>query len=257
VKTIPIVGKPYVQREALRAIVNRLWAEPGHFYSPIPDVAEVQHKAESVFHSDRELPGIDLRCGPQLALLEELRTYQCDMPFTENRQSNHRFFFENPAFSYCDALLLYSLIRHYRPKRIVEVGCGYSSCVILDTNERFFQNSIESLFIEPYPDLLYSLIKENDRASITVLRQPLQDVSLEPFERLQAGDILFIDSSHVIKTQSDVNWVLFEILPRLTPGVLIHIHDVFYPFEYPPEWVYQGRAWNEAYAVRAFLQFNV
>src|SRR5262249_1522191 len=91
---------------------------------------------------------------------------------------------------------------------------------------------------------------------ITVLPRNVQEVAPAVFEELERGDILFIDSSHVSKTYSDVNYLFFEILPRLRSGVYVHLHDVFYPFEYPKEWVYQGRGWNEAYLARAFLQYN-
>jgi hypothetical protein len=148
------------------------------------------------------------------------------------------------------------MIRHARPRRVIEVGSGHSSCALLDTNERFFNHSIACTFIEPYPQLLTSLIRDEDRDRITLLTRNLQDVDPAVFLELSANDILFIDSSHVSKTNSDVNRIFFEVLPRLKSGVYIHFHDIFYPFEYPKEWVYQGRAWNEAYVLRAFLQHN-
>jgi len=101
-----------------------------------------------------------------------------------------------------------------------------------------------------------SLLKEGDRARIRIVPSRLQDVPLATFEALESNDILFIDSTHVGKTGSDVNHLFFEILPRLASGVHVHVHDIFYPFEYPKEWVYKGRAWNEAYMTRAFLQYN-
>ncbi|HEX6383406.1 MAG TPA: class I SAM-dependent methyltransferase, partial [Anaerolineae bacterium] len=91
---------------------------------------------------------------------------------------------------------------------------------------------------------------------IEIIARPLQDVSLDRFSALTAGDILFIDSTHVAKIGSDVNYLFFEILPALAPGVYVHIHDILYPFEYPAAWVYEGRAWNEAYLLHAFLQYN-
>jgi hypothetical protein len=100
------------------------------------------------------------------------------------------------------------------------------------------------------------LLTPADAKQITLLETPLQEVPLSTFEALEANDILFIDSTHVCKTGSDVNRLIFEILPRLQAGVYIHIHDMFYPFEYPKSWVLEGRAWNELYLVRAFLQNN-
>lgn len=152
--------------------------------------------------------------------------------------------------------MLYSMIRHFRPKRIIEVGSGYSSCATLDTNESFFGNAISCTFIEPYTDLLNSLIREEDKSRINIIPKRLEDVDEEIFTSLEENDILFIDSTHVSKINSDVNYLFFRILPLLRKGVIIHIHDIFYPFEYPKEWIYEGRAWNELYLLRAFLQYN-
>ena len=139
---------------------------------------------------------------------------------------------------------------------MIEVGSGYSSCVTLDTNALHFQNQIARTFIEPYPDLLHSLLQPGDRARIEIIDRGLQDVALSRFHALEANDILFIDSTHVAKTGSDVNYIFAEILPTLRPGVYIHFHDIFYPFEYPKAWVFEGRAWTEAYLLRAFLTCN-
>lgn len=256
-KRIPLIGKAYVQRDELRAIVNQLWELPGHFYSPIPSIEEVRRYETKLFDANsRELGGVDLNENEQLALLEILKQYYAEQPFPEQKRDDCRYFFENSAFSYFDAIVLYSMLRYLRPKRVIEVGCGYSSCVFLDTDERFLGNSISLTFIEPYPDLLISLLKDEDKNRTTILASKIQDVDVSLFRELEANDILFVDSSHVAKTGSDVNHIFFEVLPVLTEGVYVHFHDVFYPFEYPKEWVYQGRAWNEAYMLRAFLQYN-
>ncbi len=178
------------------------------------------------------------------------------MPFQAQKVKGLRYYFENPGYSYSDAILLHCMIRHLKPRRIIEVGCGFSSCVSLDTNEFFFEDSISPIFIEPNPQLLMSLIKGSDKDRIRLIPSRLQDIDLAEFEVLEANDILFIDSTHVSKINSDVNRVFFDILPRLSPGVHIHFHDIFFPFEYPREWIYEGRAWNEAYTLRAFLQYN-
>src|SRR5207237_8125791 len=125
-----------------------------------------------------------------------------------------------------------------------------------DVNELFFDNAIQCTFIDPYPQLLRTLMKESDFARTRIIGQRVQDVDVGIFRELEASDILFIDSSHVAKTGSDVNYILFKILPLLNEGVLIHFHDIFYPFEYPVDWVYEGRSWNEAYLLRAFMQYN-
>jgi methyltransferase family protein len=257
IKKVPFVGKAFVQRDELRAVVQKLWEPPGHFYSPIPALADIRRNEHRVFAaSSREIPGIDLNESGQLGLFEELAPFYGEQPFSENRREGARYFFQNPAFSHCDAIVLYCMLRHARPRRVIEVGSGFSSCALLDTNERFFNHSIACTFIEPYPQLLTSLVKDGDHARMTLMARNLQDVDPRIFEELSPNDILFVDSSHVSKTDSDVNYVFFEILPRLRSGVYIHFHDIFYPFEYPKEWVYQGRAWNEAYILRSFLQYN-
>lgn len=256
-KTVPVLGRPYVQREELRTVIRKLWEPPGHFYSPIASVEEVRQRESAIFDaSSATVRGIDLNETGQLHLFAALTEFYREQPFPQQKEAGLRYFFENGAFSYFDAIILYSMIRHLQPRRVIEIGCGYSSCVLLDTNERFFDNRIQCTFIEPYPQLLHSLLKESDQSRITVIPSNLQNVDLGLFTQLQPNDILFVDSSHVSKTGSDVNYVFFDILPRLIPGVFIHFHDIFHPFEYPKPWVYQGRSWNEAYLLHAFLQYN-
>jgi hypothetical protein len=148
------------------------------------------------------------------------------------------------------------MLRHIKPRRLIEIGSGYSSFVTLDTDQYFLGGTLAATFIEPYPERLLSRISNADRARMTVIPKRLQDVDLELFKSLSAGDILFVDSTHVSKIDSDVNRIFFEVLPALAPGVVIHFHDVFYPFEYPKEWIYEGRAWSELYMLRTFLQYN-
>jgi hypothetical protein len=115
---------------------------------------------------------------------------------------------------------------------------------------------VKFTFIDPDLSTFQAICRNHEGASVTTFAMPVQDVPLSDFDALASGDILFVDSSHVAKTGSDVNRILFEILPRLRSGVFVHVHDVHYPFEYPRQWVYEGRAWNEAYLLRAFLEFN-
>mgnify|MGYP001367840184 CR=1 FL=1 len=233
------------------------WVPSGHFYSPIPNLDDVKKRENIIFDkSSNKIEGIDLREDVQLLFFEKLAEYYKDMPFGEKKREGLRYFFENTAFSYADGIFLHTIIRHLKPKRIIEVGSGYSSCVTLDTNEIFFNNAIECTFIEPYPQLLESLIKEDDKKNVKIISKNLQEVDLEEFSKLEAGDILFIDSTHVSKIDSDVNYIFFKLLPYLKKGVYIHFHDIFFPFEYPKNWIYEGRAWNEDYLMRAFLQYN-
>jgi hypothetical protein len=127
---------------------------------------------------------------------------------------------------------------------------------MMDINERLFGNQIKITCIEPYPELLCSLFLERDRDTQVIIPQSLQDTDLGLFESLVGNDILFIDSTHVSKIDSEVNYLLFQILPTLSSNVCVHFHDIFYPFEYPKEWVYEGRSWNENYILRSFLQYN-
>jgi len=230
----------------------------GHFYSPIPSIWDIRENEEKIFSEYTEnIQGINLNVGGQLALLQKLGKYYNESPFRKSKTSGIRYYGDNTRFILSDAVTLYSMIRHYKPRKIIEIGSGFSSCVSLDTNEQFFDNSIECIFIEPYPDLLYSLLKQDDRKRLCILPQNLQTIhDLTMFEKLEADDILFLDSSHVAKTNSDVNHFFFNILPILNSGVIIHIHDIFYPFEYLKEWLYEGRSWNEAYLLRSFLQYN-
>lgn len=233
------------------------FAPSGHFYSPIPSLDEIAKDEPRIFAAPQpSIAGIDLNAAGQLALLNHFVEYYKEMPFQADTREGLRYCFENSAYSYSDAIMLYCMIRHLKPKRLIEAGSGHSSCVTLDTNEMFLGGSLETTFIEPYPQLLMSLIKDTDKERINIIPSRLQDVDLSVFDELQANDILFIDSTHVSKVNSDVNYIFFEILPRLASGVYIHFHDIFYPFEYPKAWIYEGRAWNEAYLLRSFLQYN-
>ena len=252
---IPPIRKAVDELDSYRQTFK--FAPAGDFYSPLPSPEEVHRDAGRLFGPPPEtLPGIELNEGAQLALLEEIKRYYGALPFPSEKSAEQRYFYENPAYSYSDAIFLYGMIRHAAPKRIVEVGSGHSSCVMVDTAELFLGGDVDFTFIEPYPGRLLSLLRPGDLRRVKILAQRVQDIALEPFLALERNDILFIDSSHVMKVGSDVHHLLTEILPRLRPGVYVHVHDVMYPFEYPEEWITEGRAWNESYALRAFLTFN-
>jgi predicted O-methyltransferase YrrM len=231
---------------------------PGHFYSPLPSREEVARVADRAFRRDREaVPGIDLRERGQLRLYASLVPYHAELPFDPKGANGLRYHYYNGFFEHADAFWLYALMRKLKPKRIIEVGSGFSSCVMLDTNDLFLDGRTRLTFIEPYPERLLANIRPGDAGRTTIIRDVVQNVPLSLFEELEEGDFLFIDSSHVAKIGSDVLYLLHEVLPALKPGVLIHFHDIFYPFEYPRAWYEQGgKAWNEAYFLRAFLQYN-
>ena len=264
-KKLPIIAELVKERDKLFAELYaispngpyKFYVPPGHFFSPLPALEYVtEHEGEIFGAVPREIPGIDLREMEQLELLRKFQPYYDELPFSPEKSEGRRYYFDNSAYSYSDAIFLYSMIRHAKPKRMIEIGSGYSSCVMLDTNEIFFRNGIDITFIEPYPQLLLSLIKKEDRERTTLISSNLQEVDLKLFTQLEAQDILFVDSTHVSKVYSDVNYIFFKLLPILPSGVFVHFHDIFYPFEYPKEWIYENRAWNELYLLRAFLQYN-
>jgi hypothetical protein len=238
------------------------YISPGRFYSPLPATADIRAQSERIFsEGEAQLPGIDLSVSSQLQHLHAFATYRALFPYhNESAQPKAadglRYYLQNNYFGYADSFILFAMLNMYRPQRIMEVGSGFSSAVMLDTNEYFLDRSVSLTFIEPYPARLQSLLRAEDSEQATILVQQVQNVPLEQFAALQENDILFIDSSHVGKIGSDVNWLFAEVLPRLNPGVIVHFHDIFYPFEYPERWVYEGRAWNEAYMLRTFLQHN-
>jgi predicted O-methyltransferase YrrM len=196
-----------------------------------------------------------LRKDEQRCYYKELLDRFPFLPFPSQKTDSYRYFTENSWFPLSDAFTLSGIIRKEKPCRIIEVGCGYSSAVILDTLSQTHAAAALT-FIEPYPDRLYSLLSSDDRSRTTLLVQRIQEVPLAVFDQLEASDLVFIDSSHVAKIGSDVSFILLRILPRLKPGVIVHFHDVFYPFSYPAAWIREGRAWNESLFLRAFLVGN-
>ncbi|MEZ4858027.1 MAG: class I SAM-dependent methyltransferase [Flavobacteriaceae bacterium] len=232
---------------------------PGHYYSPIVSVKEVKKREHEIWKEDEKdlIRDVNLNTKDQVYFVNEtLAQYYPEIPFSEKRERGLRYAFDNGMYEHTDGIILYSMIRHLKPKQIIEIGSGHSSALMLDVNELFFNNSIALTFIEPNPERLYATIKDADKAVSTIIEKKVQEVAPSFFTKLEAGDILFIDSTHVSKCGSDVNYLFFEILPVLKPGVFIHFHDIFYPFEYPKNWVFQGRNWNENYMLRSFLMNN-
>lgn len=229
---------------------------PGHFYSPLPSLEEVRRVAPKAWGEIPEaLPGINLQTRAQQQLFAKLSKRYKDIPYKDGESGGLRYCFDNDIFCYGDAVVLYCMLQEFRPRRFVEVGSGYSSCVALDVCDQGVD--MECVFIEPYPDRLHSLLRPTDYARVRIVEDFVQNAPMELFTSLEANDVLFIDSSHVGKIGSDVLFELFELLPRLKQGVIVHFHDVFYPFEYPRDWVERmHRAWNENYFLRAFLLHN-
>ncbi|MGV3557687.1 class I SAM-dependent methyltransferase [Larkinella arboricola] len=251
---------PYIRNMRIQLEQYQTMYPPGHYYSPIVDAKELAALRTTVFsRKPRPIKAIHLCRHTQFQLLQAFALgYYDTVPFPTTKQPDFRYYFENDLFSYGDAIILHSMLRHFRPRRIIEAGSGFSSAVMLDTSELFLDNSLALTCIDPNPERLHSLLRPQDRGNPTVLETKLQSVPLETFDTLAANDIFFVDSTHVAKTGSDVNYIFFEILPRLKSGVLIHFHDIFYPFEYPEEWVlgWKGFGWNESYMLRNFMMYN-
>jgi predicted O-methyltransferase YrrM len=154
-----------------------------------------------------------------------------------------------------DAALYSALLRHLRPPRVLEIGSGYSTAVALDTADQHLEG-LDLACVDPNPERLLGALLPGDADRIGLERCLVQDLPLERYDELRAGDFLFIDSSHVVKPGSDVVWLVLQVLPRLAPGVLVHVHDIFWPFEYPDRWLQEGRDWTEGYLLNAFLSGN-
>jgi len=232
---------------------------PGHFYSPLLDIASADGKSSHFPYDGAEYwEHVSLRSDDQRQYYEQLLEFSTLLPFPTHEEPRCRYFSGNDYFPVADAFALSAIIQKEKPRRIVEVGSGFSSAVILDTLERVTADvdRPQLTFIEPFPERLHSLMREVDSRMSRLLIQPVQEVALTVFEELSANDILFIDSSHVAKVGSDVTFLILRVLPCLQPGVIVHFHDIVYPFSYPAEWLREGRAWNESLFLRAFLLLN-
>ncbi len=229
----------------------------GCFYSPVVDPGELQVDVLWPGHQDPVL-GIDFNEDSHRHILEEdfpnfIGGY--DYPEKEDQApESHSFFTQNSQFSWLDSRLAFVLLRKWRPRNFIEMGSGFSSLLVADINKRFLDFGCDVVCVEPYPR---DFLKKNVPGISSLIEAKVQDVPLSLFEKLNAGDVLFIDSSHVSKTGSDVNHLYFEVLPRLRKGVIVHIHDIFLPNEYLKEWVVEeNRSWNEQYILRALLMFS-
>lgn len=225
---------------------------PVHFYSPIPNTAQLPAE---LWHP-RETPGIDWRESSQLDLLAKLANWSPEIAAllaAEKADSDpRRFRFGNDTFALTDAAVLYAMLREFKPARMIEVGCGWSSLIAAEACRK---QQTQLIHIEPYPPPL--LADHPLLANNRFIAKPVQEVELALFESLRENDILFIDSTHVSRIGSDVNHLYLNVLPRLAPGVFIHIHDIFLPGEYPKDWIEKKRYfWNEQYLVHALIMFT-
>lgn len=224
---------------------------PVHYYNPIPDTNRIP---ETTWQRPLDFgEAIELRVEAQLALMSELSRWMAelaDVPAFEREAGG--FYWLNRWFPPQDARTYYGLLRRYRPRLVVEIGGGYSTMVA--ARAAVLNGATELVCIEPNPG---PALRAGFPGLATLLESPLQQVEVTIFDRLQAGDVLFVDSSHAGGIGSDVNHIFFRILPRLRAGVLVHFHDIFTPWDYPRSWAKERRLFfTEQYLLQAFLMFN-
>jgi predicted O-methyltransferase YrrM len=221
------------------------YVAPGHFYSPLTSAQDVGRALRTV-----DAVGVDLSEQRQLSLAAELR------PVLEQPAPGPRYIPDNSMYGPADAAVYRGILRRFRPGNIIEVGSGFSTATALDEADAAELAGLKITCIEPYPERLLGLLGGADHERVTLLRRPVQDTDLGLYQGLGPDDVLFIDSTHVVKAGSDVSWLILQVLPRLAPGVIVHIHDIFWPFEYPAAWLREHRDWTENYLVHAFLMGN-
>jgi predicted O-methyltransferase YrrM len=222
-----------------------------HYYEPLFDGRNLLRPLNAV----RSLPGIEWNIDGQLALLAQFQFNDELLKLPVENQGGHSYYFNNTAFGPGDGEYLYNMIRLKKPRRIVEVGSGFSTLMAI---EAINANRVEDAryhcdhtCIEPYE------MPWLEKTPVQVLRRRVETVDTSIFTGLEENDILFIDSSHVIRPQGDVLFEYLEILPTLRSGVIVHIHDIFSPRDYPASWLIQEiRLWNEQYLLESFLTHN-
>jgi len=231
---------------------------PVHHYSPVPDTRELRRNRDRWFR-ESSMPGVRIDVAEQLPLLDAFRGFQPEirsLPAHERLEAMGL----GEGFGEVESQILYSFVRHTKPRTVVEVGGGTSTFIsiqALEANKRLDDIDGRLVTIEPFP--ANELSKLRPECGWQLIRKPVQAVSPEFFDALDSGDILFIDSSHIAKLGSDVMHLYLEVVPRLRAGVRIHIHDISFPYPSsdPEEWVFtRHQFWTEPAIVQAFLAFN-
>ncbi|PWT83766.1 MAG: hypothetical protein C5B58_06005 [Acidobacteria bacterium] len=225
---------------------------PVHFYQPIPDTRSLP---ETLWERPSKLVGIDMNESTQLDLVRQrflkFRDEYEQLP-TEPTEKPARFYLNNGLFGGLDALVAYCMVRHFQPRSIVEIGSGFSSLILSEALTK--NNNPNLVCIDPSPQ---DFLSHGPPGLDSLIEKRVQEIDFDFFSQLNSNDILFIDSSHTVKIGGDVNYLFLEVLPRLKPGVIVHIHDIFLPFDYRRDWVMeQFRFWTEQYLLQAFLTFN-
>jgi predicted O-methyltransferase YrrM len=247
--TFPLMVKTFRMLQSVGVNIT-----PNHYYWPVPDIAELEKREWTIFSFP---PDCSFDLKTQIELARELRsTYGEECRFSQDMR-NDEYHYNNGYFEAVDAEVAYGIVRHYKPNRIIEIGTGYSTRVLAAALQKNFERDNldgKLISVDPYPERFVE-----NRWSQRVVQKPMviQDLDLEFFDTLESGDILFIDSSHVVSVGSDVVREYLQILPRLKPGVLVHVHDIFLPSDYPRKAVLENLwFWSEQYLLQAFLSFN-
>jgi hypothetical protein len=231
-------------------------APHGHVHSPVVNIEQVERDQERIWPEAPELPGIDFnRDGHQRFLAGPFARYIGEFEefiATSGDAEAPRFHEPNPTFTGLDARVLFVMLRALRPRKMIAIGSGHSTLLTAEVNRLYLESTLDLTFVEPSPPPYLRSRHDGNTRVIAKRPQDLRGLHRE----FQSGDILFLDTSHVTKTGSDVNHLYFEVIPRLAPGVIIHIHDIFLPLDYPKSWVFGGRSWNEQYLVQAMLTFT-
>ena len=253
-----LLAKAYARRPDLAPRTGRVWEAAGvlpvpyHFYQPV-----VRPSAVAEWGVEDPLIGVDLRVDAQLRLLVRLEKFAAEVPTAavgSRAGGGAAFDYSNVSFKSGDAEALYGMVRLFHPARVVEVGAGHSTRMIrhaLDANARDGHDSSHTI-IEPYPKPWLAGLGAQE-----IVRERVERTDTRRFEDLAENDILFIDTSHVVRLGGDVLHLYLHVIPSLRPGVLVHMHDVFLPRDYPREWAAdQKKFWTEQYLLQAFLGFN-
>jgi len=266
-KTLFLLGTPftyfsalwlkYVRKVGMGRIEDYIFMKLGilpvleHYYQPMINPKKYLIKS---LRNDRELHGIDFNTLEQLDLLTKFNYNEELNKFPLEKGSQIEFYYNNGGYESGDAEYLYNIVRHFKPRRIIEIGSGMSTLMVQNA---ILQNKIENnnyqchhICIEPYEQPWL------EKKEVELIRKRVETIDKSLFQKLEANDILFIDSSHIIRPQGDVLFEYLEILPKLKPGVLIHTHDIFTPRDYLNDWVFNHLFWNEQYLLEAFLIFN-
>ena len=248
IRMVGVANMPRCKQTLMKVGVFPIW---NHYYEPLFDGSMLCKP----LNEERSLPGIDWNVPGQLKLLESFDYAEELKDVPRWKSDDGQFYMDNGSFTSGDAEYLYNLIRLKKPARIFEIGSGYSTLMagkaIAMNGKEIPGYQCKHLCVEPYEAHWL------EGAGVAVIRQRVEEVGVALFDELECGDILFIDSSHMIRPQGDVLFEYLELLPILRLGVIVHIHDIFSPRDYLKEWVVEDvKFWNEQYLLEAFLTGN-